>query len=50
MLDFYVVTDLLKALLGKGLVNTFQHRHEANNTVEVFSMLGSSQCANGRAG
>jgi hypothetical protein len=32
------VTDLLKALLGNGSVNTFQHTHAVNNTVAVFSM------------
>jgi hypothetical protein len=41
-----IVTDLLKLLLGNSSVYTFQHtRHP---TLEVFSMLGSSQRANGR--
>jgi hypothetical protein len=36
-----IVMDLLKALLGNGSVNTFQHTRHA--TTEVFSMLGSRQ-------
>jgi hypothetical protein len=32
--------DLLKALLGNGWVNTFQHTHAVNNTVEVFFLCG----------
>jgi hypothetical protein len=43
-----IVTDLLKALLGNGSVNTFQYTSHA--TVVVFFMLGSSQGANGRGG
>jgi hypothetical protein len=31
----YIVTDLLKALLGNGSASTFQHAPR-NNTVEVF--------------
>jgi hypothetical protein len=36
--------DLLKALLGNGSVNTFQHTHVANDTAEVVFSLWSAPC------
>jgi hypothetical protein len=49
--SLYTVTNLLKALLGNGSVNVPTHAPR-NNTLEMFSMfsvLGSSQRANGLA-
>jgi hypothetical protein len=38
----YIVTDLLKSLLGNGSVNTFQHTR-GHARVEVFSMWSVSR-------
>jgi hypothetical protein len=43
-----IVTELLKALLGNGSVNTFKHTHAINSTVGIFCMW-SAPCNSRRA-